>query len=88
MGFLFHILSYLHTIAASLLKTLNKPQEAIIHFREAIRLAPNQLEAYEGTTARNIFCFCILVYVIVRAIHSSQQVDVVVNYHVCGFVKP
>eukprot|EP00111_Clytia_hemisphaerica_P009085 TCONS_00026638-protein len=36
------------TLKASLLKSLNKHQESIIHFREAIRLAPNQLECYEG----------------------------------------
>ena len=33
---------------ASLLQSLSKHQEAIIHFREAIRLSPNSIEAYEG----------------------------------------
>jgi len=35
-------------LKASLLQSLDKQQEAIIHYREAIRLSPNQLEPYEG----------------------------------------
>lgn len=35
-------------LKASLLSLLNKPQEAVIHFREAIRLSPNELKLYEG----------------------------------------
>jgi len=35
-------------LKATLLKTLNKQQEALIHYREAIRLAPSFFQPYKG----------------------------------------
>ena len=35
-------------IAASLLQALDKHQESLLHFREAVKLAPNNFEAQKG----------------------------------------
>lgn len=36
-------------IAASLLQALDKQQESLLHFREAVKLAPWNFEAQKGT---------------------------------------
>lgn len=36
-------------ISASLLQALEKQQEALLHFREAVKLAPCNFEAQKGT---------------------------------------
>jgi len=39
----------LFIISASLLQALEKQQEALLHFREAVKLAPCNFEAQKGT---------------------------------------
>ena len=39
----------LFIILASLLQALEKQQEALLHFREAVKLAPCNFEAQKGT---------------------------------------
>lgn len=42
------ILLFYYFLLASLLLQMNKTVEAILHYQEAIKLAPDQVEAYIG----------------------------------------
>lgn len=42
-------LLFCYLVTASLLQALNKQQEALIHFREAVKLAPGHFEAQKGS---------------------------------------
>lgn len=47
IGFNFGVVLFI-LISASLLQALEKQQEALVHFREAVKLAPCNFEAQKG----------------------------------------